>query len=280
MVLVPYIPPVSTSLSAPLFEAVIAKNGMRLAWQKSHDCPCVYATPVAGNLTTPGSPQPNCRTCFGTGVYWDSPSDPFTGLVTFMHMSPSPDEPGSEMTEKWGVLIKSEPTVTVPHADANGNVIPAWEQSSTWDQFIEIDATARYNAFLSVGQNETVPFIQNLSIAATGAVTYYDQTTAQVLSTDNYVVSGATVTVSGLPIGTAYTVEFYASPVYIAFRSAGGLPHVRPFGGPNTYLPRRFRAQTLDIWTRNRQAQAGIKPDTSAGALTAPIVSMVGRAGT
>ena len=66
-----------------------------------------------------------------------------------------------------------------------------------------------------------------------------------------YVVSGSAVLLDGYPPGTPYTVEFNASPVWIAFRRAGGLSHSRPFGD-GVALPKRYRAMQLDIWARAR----------------------------
>jgi hypothetical protein len=47
-------------------------------------------------------------------------------------------------------------------------------------------------------------------------------------------------------------VDFTAAPTYVAYRIAGMPAHVRPFGQQN--LPRRFRLQALDLWTRAKFA--------------------------
>ncbi len=106
-----------------------------------------------------------------------------------------------------------------------------------------------------MGGIQAVPYQQGLSIAASGAVTVFNQTTHRVQVVSGYVVSGAAVTIpSGYAEGTAYDVEFQANPVFVAFRKAGAFPMTRPFGGADAqHLPRRFRVQTLDLFTRARQ---------------------------
>jgi hypothetical protein len=68
-----------------------------------------------------------------------------------------------------------------------------------------------------------------------------------------YAVSGLSVFLpSGYAIDTIYIVEFTAAPAYVAIRHAGGMPHTRPFG--QVTEPRRFKIQSLDLWTRARFA--------------------------
>jgi hypothetical protein len=83
-------------------------------------------------------------------------------------------------------------------------------------------------------------------------VTVYDPVGHVVVTTNAYTVSGASVVLSGYPTGTNYNVEFLANPSWVAFRIAGAPGHVRPFAQTNQ--PRRFRLQTLDLWTRQLQA--------------------------
>lgn len=262
MTFVPFIPPLTPwILPREGFEAILRQAGQRIVWQKSHTCPCVYSgSAVQGRLPFPGSAQPECQQCFGTGTYWDTPSAPFTGLITFMHMSPSPDEPGVLMDPQYGPVQSAEPTLTIPFMDPYNptSSIPAWGEASTNDQFIAIDMQSRFTAVLQVGGITALPYQQNLSIALSGAVTTYDSNTGTVTAVSGYTVSGASIFMpSGTAEGTNYMVEFQSAPIYVAFRRAGGLPHIRPFGGGTVNEPRRFRLQELDLWTRQRQGSTG-----------------------
>ena len=238
-VIVPFFPAISPYVlpSQPM-DQLLAAYGIDLNWQRSHLCPCVYGGQIAG------SPDPQCQTCHGLGWYWDSPSATFRGLITFMHLSPSPDEPGAIMSEKFGPIIRSEPTLTIP-STASG----VYLEASMNDIFTEISATDRFEAQLQVSGVTVLPYQQNLTVPATGAVTVYDTVTHQVDSVSGYVVSGATVTLpSGYASGTPYVVSYTASKAYAAWRESGSMPHSRPFGG--VMLPRRFRLQQLDLWLR------------------------------
>ncbi len=263
-----FIPPINVTLPRQPFEALLAQTGVRLAWMKSHTCPCTYRSAGPQGLPTPGSADPSCLTCYGVGVYWDEPVGPFAGLVTFMHMSPSPDEPGTITNPKWGQVVKEEPTVTIPYYTppsapiasmiSSGAQARVFEEASTYDMFVELDARARFQAVLKADDTIFLPYQQNVVIAASGAVTTYDPVTRHVQPISGYVVSGASVTLpDGYPPGTTYVVEFMAASLYVAYRSAGGLPHVRPLGHGAMQLPKRFRAQALDIWTRQRQLGPG-----------------------
>jgi hypothetical protein len=223
------------------FEKLIAKYGMNVAWARSHACPCIYGGQQKG------SADPTCQTCSGRGIYWDPLSAPFRALITFIHTSPTPDEPGSAMSTEAGLMVNGEPALTIP---ANAGAV--WAEASIYDQFVEIDATARYNAKLQVGGVTSLPYTQNVTVAPTGAVTVWDPIAKTLEHVSNYTVSGATVTISGYPEDTPYMVDFMAAPTYVAYRIAGALPHVRPFGGSS--LPRRYRLQLLDLWLRERGA--------------------------
>jgi hypothetical protein len=255
---VPFVPPtLPWLLPQQPFEAMIAKLGARFLWLKAHDCPCSMGSDM------PGSPDPQCQTCQGKGIYWDNPVGPWMGLLTFMHMAPSPDEPGQVVDTSFGTIVRGEPTMTIPYTAASGVV---WEQASENDAFVEIDASVRFQANLEAGRLEVVPFQQGLSIAASGAVTTYDTVNHVVMSVSGYTVSGATVKLpASYPTGTMYAVEFYANPIYVAFRRAGGIAHVRPFGGSQGQLPRRFRLQPLDIWLRARGAAPNSNTPQSIG---------------
>ena len=242
-VFLPYYPPISPyRLPYQAFDLMIAQNAIRLSWLKGHSCICIY------NTTQPGTADPQCQTCRGRGFYWDAPSAIFAGLITFIHMSPSPDEPGNIMNTKVGLIQTSEPAITIPYSQAGG--VP-WTEASLGDLFVEIDATYRFNAQLQVGGLTTIPYQQNLSIPATGAVTIYDNSNHVVDVVSGYTVSGASVALpSGYAAGTNYMVEFTAAPAYVAYRSAGSTPHVRPIG--QLTEPRRMRLQNLDLWLRAR----------------------------
>lgn len=253
----PFFPPISPYiLPTQPFEQLIAQYGINFKWLKSHSCACVMDSTNPGKVA--GSPDPACITCQGRGLFWDPPlAVPFRGLLTFMHMAPTPDEPGLSVDERYGILQRGDPTITIPFtADVNNTI---WTQSSVFDAFVEIDALSRYNATLKVGEITAVPYQQGLSIAASGAVTVYNPQTFQTVPA-SYTVSGATVLLaSGFAKGTAYVVEFQANPVWVAFRKAGGYPHMRPFGGGVVNTPKRFRLMPLDLWTRERSAN-GIGP--------------------
>jgi hypothetical protein len=243
MIDVPFIPGITPwLLPKEPFEQMIAALGVRLLWLKSHTCPCS----MGGQ--TPGTADPGCNTCQGLGTFWDQPFGPWTGLVTFVHMSPTPDEPGVSANTAQGNIQQGDPTLTIP-ASAGA----PWTDASIYDAFVEIDALSRFSANLVLGGRQSVPYQHGLSIAASGAVQVYDPVAQQAVTVAGYTVSGATVLLpSSYQPGQAYTVEFSANPIYIAYRKSGGLPHARPFG--QVQLPKRFRLQTLDLWTRARGA--------------------------
>lgn len=236
----PYYLPINPyALPNQAFDSLIHAYGIRVAWMKGHTCPCTYAGP------TPGSADPLCQTCHGRGIYWDAPVGPFQALITLMHMSPSPDEPGTIMDQDQGMIQTTEPSLTIPYSE-NATV---WQEASAFDIFVEYDATARYNAQLQVGTNQVVPYQQNMTIPVSGAVTTYNQQTHQSVPVSGYTVSGAAVSLpASYPAGTNFIVEYQAAPAYVAYRSAGTFPHTRPFGQQPE--PRRFRLQLLDLWLR------------------------------
>lgn len=244
----PFFPPMSPYvLPAEPFEKMIDKYGVRLYWMRSHSCACVY-----GNLNSPGAPDPGCNTCQGVGFYWESPIGPFSAMITFMHMAPTPDESGEGMNMKWGELQHGDPTLTITNS-SSGISSTVYANASQWDAYIQLDSVARFTVGLQVSGVEAVPYQQGLTIAATGAVTVYDTSAKRVVTVSGYVVSGARVIMpSGYVPDTGYMVEFTANPVWIAFRKAGGLPHNRPFGNGAVDVPKRFRLQPLDAWTRAR----------------------------
>ncbi len=241
LVNVPFFPATSPwALPYQIFDQLIAARGVELQWAKHHACPCIYAGQI------PGSPDSSCVTCGGRGIYWDGFTGAFTGLITFIHTSPTPDEAGTIMDTDQGLIVNGEPALTIPFSQQNG--VP-WAESSIYDMFVETHSISRFNAQLQVGRNESLPYPQIVSVAPTGAVTTYNTTTSSVVTGAPYVVSGTTVLLtSGLP-GQQYMVDFTAAPTYIAYRIAGAPAHIRPFSNINE--PRRFRLQTLDLFLRN-----------------------------
>ena len=245
----PYMPPISPLIMPEeIYDDMMAKYGIRLAWRKSHACPCMFGSRI------PGSPDPQCRTCGGRGIYWDPPSDIFFGLLTWRHMSPTPDEFGAQIHENAGQLQHGEPTLTIPYTAGASGII--WQNASVYDAYVEVDATDRFSAQLQVNGIMALPYQNGVTVEASGAVTVYDTVNHVVTPVTGYVVSGASVTLpSGYAPETRYNVEFIANPVYVALRKAGALPMARPFGGagpPINNLPRRFRIQSLDLWLRAR----------------------------
>lgn len=235
------LPPPADTITLPpaAFESIIARFGCRMLWRKSHLCPCTYASAI------PGSPDPTCLTCFGKGTYWDAPScNIFVGLVTFMHLSPTPDAPGGMMDTKFGFVQRAEPSLTIPYTAGK-----PWEEAAVDDLFIEVDALDRFQTQLVKGQQEHLPYQEQLCVAASGAVTVWGTTAKTVTTVSGYAVSGAVVTLpSSYESGTPYVVEFTAAKSYVAWRDSGSIAHSRPFDRTNQ--PKRFRLQTLDWWLR------------------------------
>lgn len=229
-------------MPAPLLNASIRMSGTRLQWMKSHVCPCTLAGEIGG------SPRPDCNTCHGRGRWWEPPARIFIGLRTFMHTSEAADEPGTVMDSRAGVVAHAEPTITIP-SDVN----PEWSDASDYDGYVEVDTHMRFETAMQVGDpsGNIIPYQQNLQILS---LTAYDQATLKVVPVPNtdYSVNDGQVILNGYPDGTAFTIAYKASPVWIAWRRAGALPHTRMFGGGTDALPTRFRAVLLDVWTRAR----------------------------
>lgn len=240
---VPYQPPLLPLAMPPeRFNNLINANRIRLSWLKSHSCSCTFAS------QTPGSPNPHCKTCYGRGVWWDQPSAYFNGLITFIHMSPTPDEPGARVDTDFGTLINAEPSLTI--GSDQGDV---YAQASLFDQFVEVDVQQRFQCRLIKDQTENVPYQQLVNIPASGAVQVWDAVTQATVTGVPYTVSGTAIILgSGFPTGTNYIAEFYCAPSYVAYRIAGAPSHSRPFA--EIAYPKRFRLQTLDFFTRARFA--------------------------
>jgi hypothetical protein len=71
-------------------------------------------------------------------------------------------------------------------------------------------------------------------------------------------------------------VEFMAAPMYVVFRPAGGLPHVRQFAVGTVNEPRRFKLQALDLWTRQRGQGPQAPGSTAAAGTLFPQFTMTG----
>lgn len=229
----------------PLLDNTINVTGFNVGWCKAHACPC-----TVGKATgSPGSPNPNCNTCFGRGTYWDDPV-PFIGEITFMHTSAAPDENGVESDSILGRIMHGAPTLSIPYTNKDGSLNTVWAMAGEKDAYVETDASTRYQALLVTGQNTFLPYRQNINILD---VTAYDpiNEVVQTVSSLNYSVSGAVVTLNPAvyPEGTGYVVDYTASPVYIGWRRSGGIVHTRP-AGQGANLPKRFHIETLDVWTR------------------------------
>ncbi|MDE2232590.1 MAG: hypothetical protein KGJ90_00460 [Patescibacteria group bacterium] len=237
----PFLPNITPyALPAQAFDNIIGQYGIRLFWLKSHTCPCMYSGPI------PGSPDEACLTCNGRGIYWDTPFGPFQGLITWTDFSPRPDEPGVLINEHQGLIQQGQPTLTLPSSAG-----APYTDAGVYDAFVEIDAVTRYNAQLQVGVRQTVPYQQNVTIAASGAVTIYDDVSHTVVSVSGYTVSGTSVYLpASYPTNTNYIVDFTAAPTYVAVRFAGSEPHARPLG--QQFEPRRFKISSLDLWIRAR----------------------------
>jgi hypothetical protein len=247
------------------FDSLIGEVGQRVSWMRSRACPCTYShTQQFNRIAIQGSAQPSCQTCHGIGFYWDPPSPIMRLYISYMTMAATQDEPGVAMNSTIGMVQVADPSLTIPYQNPfippgdPGQPTNAWQNASTDDLFIAVDMTSRYTAMLQVGGQTSLPFQQNLSIASEGAVTIWDPVTFLATPVADYQVDGPTVTISGYPDGTSYMVEFLAAAVYAVFKRAGGLPHVRPFGGGSDRLPRRFRLQALDPWLRQRGVQAQV----------------------
>lgn len=273
------------ALNPNLFNLMIASMGWRLSWMKSHSCPCTFGGGGAdGFLPLPGSAAAGCKTCLGLGTYWDPPTVPFIAFVKFVEMSPTPDEPGVRMHETYGLTQLAEPSLTIPYT--NPFLSPtdpqqsteAWHDMSTDDIIVAPDMLARFTAKLQVGGIEYLPYQQNLQIKPQGAVTVWNPTTLLVEHVAHYSVDGAKISLGDVyPPGTAYMVEFQAATMFVAFRPAGGIPHVRQMSANTANLPRRFKLQQLDLWLRER-GQGPVAPGSTAITGTAfPQIFATGR---
>lgn len=174
-----------------------------------------------------------------------------------MHTSEAADEPGITMDPRIGQILHAEPTITIP-----SDITPVWAVASEFDAYQELDALDRYDTTLIAGGNTILPYQMGLQV---NAVTVYDvaSQTAIPISTAQYTVTNGQVDLIGYPNGTSFTVTYFANPVWVAWRRAGGRPHDRPFGAGTDALPKRFRCMALDVWLRARN-QSGISVSPNA----------------
>ena len=242
-----YLPDLATqAMPEIVFDAQVQQMGIRFGWLRSHSCPCVNA--IGGKW---GTPNPNCLTCGGRGVYWDPPLS-LSAHLTYMHTTAAPDEPGAMTSETLGHLMEGMPVLTVPFGGPE-NEQTVWQLGSSFDAFVEYDAITRLDTVLVSGRQEVLPYQWGVKILQVASYATGTNSTAPVAST-NYTLSNGSVILNSAvyPLGTAYTVDYTASPVLIAFRSSGGIPHARPFAQGRTRIPRRFHLQVADAWLRDR----------------------------
>lgn len=251
---VPFIPDFKTYLMPEgVLDNSVNAIGMNLGWCRAHACPCTLGKANGA----PGSANPMCKTCFGRGIYWDDPVM-FLGLLTYMHTSAAPDEPGVETDPVLGQVMHAAPTLSIPFRNGDGSPCVAWPLAGEKDAYIETDATARFQTPLLTGSDVYLPYRQNLEILA---VTAYDATNQVVVPVDSahYTVTGPEVILdpSIYPDGTGFVVDYIASPVYVGFRRSGGIVHSRP-AGQGAKLPRRFHLEMLDVWMRTLNNSAAL----------------------
>jgi hypothetical protein len=249
----PFLPPASPFvLPGSPFDALMGAYGTELQWAKGHQCPCTL-----GNSDIPGSPDPQCTSCGGRGVYWDAFGPSFQGLLTHIGRTNFGPEPGVRTNTTEGGIWTANPVITIPFSAGD-----VWSEASVMDAFLQVQAVQRFNTTLVVGGTATLPYQQSLSIAASGAVRVYDAQTHSVIDDVAYTASSGVVTLTDPSFGpgTAYTVEYSAAPVFIAFRQSGGAPHFRPLGAQGAQLPLRLHCQILDLWTRTRNGLSPFSP--------------------
>ncbi len=244
----PFLPPMTPYvMPASPMNKLLENYGVRLQWQKAHQCPCVFGG------DTYGSADPACNNCHGRGVYWDAPSAPFSGLITYSSAPPNTAEPGGGLNTTAGVVLQANPLLTIP--ESAGSV---YIEAGLYDSYIEMDNVVKFTTNLKVGGNGALPYQQNATVNPVGAVTVYDNVNKKVVVVSDYIIdysNGTTVLLPDTyPVDTAYMVVFYASPSYVAFGTSGGMPHVRPFGNGAVNLPRRFQLMLADLWTRSANA--------------------------
>lgn len=251
-------PPVPFPFAFPprAFDNLISWAGIQVLWMKGHACPCVGDT-GASNPTTSAYQQ--CPVCFGRGVYWDPPAGPFTILLTFITWMGRNVDIGQIQQPDYGLLHEGTPIITIPET---AGIL--WQQASEYDAYVETQSSMRFNTVLRVNESTVLPawHFSGLEIAPTGAVVVEDPNTSIPTSGVAYTTSGLNVILTGsYPNGTAYTVEYTSSPVFIAFQRFGGLPHVRPFQGLS--YPRRFKVQILDLFFRDKLGSSLSVADSS-----------------
>lgn len=236
-----FVPDFASSVPEVAFDATIQKLGQRFGWMKAHTCPCV---------TSSGSPDPRCRTCSGRGVYWDSPLE-FIGYFTYMHTSSAPDEPGGDTDAMGGEVEEGAPTLTVPKS-GQLNEATVWMNASEFDAYVEYDAPTRFNFTATV---DTGPIIlpYQTGVEITGVASYDPKARVVVpIPAAGYDYGDTGLLVPGAARGVTVVVEYFALPIFVAFRHAGSIPHRRPFGQNSSGIPVRFHLTMLDQWLRSR----------------------------
>jgi hypothetical protein len=245
----PHMPDMGTqAFPGSLFDAQQEALGLRFGWLKSYICPCSYAG------GTPGSPNPRCNTCGGRGIYWSpSPLD-FRATLTFMHTSAAPDEPGAVTYENLGHVLHAEPVITIAHSGPL-NEETVWKYASSFDCFCEFDALTRFNSTLVVSDlpsSQVLPYQFGVEVLSVVAYDTVSNIIVPVPSSAWTYGNGVVTLSSAYSEGTAYTVEYMAVPILVAYRKAGGIPHARPFASGESKVPRRMHLTLLEPWLRAR----------------------------
>ena len=236
-----YQPPFASSVPESAFDQQVLNIGQRFGWMKAHSCPCE---------TSSGSADPACQTCGGRGVYWDSPLE-FLGYFTYGHSPGTPDEPGAATDPMGGEVENAQPSMTVPKSGPY-NEATVWANASEFDAYVEYDARTRFNFTATLDSGPVIlPYQTGVEITGVAA---YDRTTRTVSAVppEGYSYGATGLVVTGATRGVSITVEYFALPVYVAFRRAGSIPHTRPFGQNSSGIPVRFHLTQLDQWLRSR----------------------------
>lgn len=238
----PYFPD-APSITQPetVFDAQFQNLGLNLGWMRSYRCPCAAGT---------GNPDPNCLTCFGRGIYWDSPKK-FLGYYVYMHTGSAPEEPGAAVNSRVGLTMAAEPVLSIPK---NGNLAEneVWTLASLFDAYVELDATTKFSDLLSTSDGRPMTLTNPVGATILSAARYNTASkTVTSIPLDAVTVSGGVVTVDASMDGMGLSVDYTALPTHVAYNKTGGVIHNRPFAQGRDGLPKRFHIQALDAFLRS-----------------------------